>query len=42
VYPDFDDLTAGTIYRGTITLQFADGTPRTISVLTVVAPLGPV
>jgi uncharacterized protein (TIGR03437 family) len=40
VYPDFDDLTAGTIYRGTITLQFADGTPRTISVLTVVAPAG--
>ena len=40
VYPDFSKLTAGTIQQGTITLQFADGTPRTISVLIVVAPTG--
>ena len=40
VYPDFSLLSAGTIQFGTITLQFADGTPRTVSVLIVVAPSG--
>jgi uncharacterized protein (TIGR03437 family) len=40
VFPDFDSLQPGQIDRGTIALQFADGTPRTISVLTVVAPAG--
>lgn len=38
VVPAFANLSAGQIARGTITLQFSDGTPRTISVLTVVAP----
>ena len=38
VFPDFTSLAPGEIDRGTITLQFSDGTPRTISVLTVVAP----
>jgi len=37
VYPDFTQLSGGTIQHGTITLQFADGTARTISVLTVVS-----
>lgn len=36
VYPDFTHLSAGTIQHGTITLQFSDGTARTISILTVV------
>jgi uncharacterized protein (TIGR03437 family) len=40
VYPDFSQLQPGTIQHGTITLQFADGTPRNISILTVVAPNG--
>jgi uncharacterized protein (TIGR03437 family) len=38
VLPALASLTPGQIARGTITLQFSDGTPRTISVLTVVAP----
>jgi uncharacterized protein (TIGR03437 family) len=38
VTPDFSSLQPGEIDRGTITLQFSDGTPRTVSVLTVVAP----
>jgi trimeric autotransporter adhesin len=38
VVPSLANLTPGQIARGTITLQFSDGTPRTISVLTVVAP----
>jgi uncharacterized protein (TIGR03437 family) len=38
VYPDFSNLQPGAIDHGTITLQFSDGTPRTISVLIVVAP----
>jgi trimeric autotransporter adhesin len=38
VVPALTNLTPGQIARGTITLQFSDGTPRTISVLTVVAP----
>jgi uncharacterized protein (TIGR03437 family) len=38
VYPDFSSLQPGYIGRGTITLQFSDGTPRTVSVLLVVAP----
>jgi trimeric autotransporter adhesin len=38
VVPALAALTPGQIARGTITLQFSDGTPRTISVLTVVAP----
>ncbi len=38
VYPDFGQLQPGTIQHGTITLQFADGTARNISILTVVAP----
>jgi uncharacterized protein (TIGR03437 family) len=37
VYPDFTNLQPG-VSRGTITLQFSDGTPRTVSVLIVVAP----
>src|SRR5439155_9835750 len=40
VIPDFSKLTPGT-YRGTITLQFSDGSrSQTISVLSVVAPTG--
>ena len=35
VYPNFTQLSAGTVQHGTITLQFADGTARTISILTV-------
>ncbi|HEV3201474.1 MAG TPA: hypothetical protein VGZ73_26425 [Bryobacteraceae bacterium] len=39
VYPDFSSLSPGTLQRGTITLQFADGSPsQTIGVLMVVAP----
>lgn len=37
VQPDFKDLTAG-VRRGAITLLFADGSIRTVSLLTVVAP----
>jgi trimeric autotransporter adhesin len=41
VYPDFSSLTPGSISRGTITLQFSDGSPsQTISILFVVAPAG--
>ena len=40
VYPDFSKLAPATVQRGTITLQFSDGTPKTVSVLTVVAPSG--
>ena len=41
VFPDFSQLTAGSIQRGTITLQFADGSPsQAINVLMVVAPAG--
>ena len=38
VVPDFSALNPLDIKRDTITLQFNDGTPRTISLLTVVAP----
>jgi uncharacterized protein (TIGR03437 family) len=41
VYPDFSNLTPGSITRGTITLQFSDGSPsQTVNVLFVVAPPG--
>ncbi len=41
VYPDFSKLSPGSLQRGTITLQFADGSPsQTIGVLMVVAPAG--
>jgi sugar lactone lactonase YvrE len=38
VFPDFTNLPAGQLARGTITLQFADHTLRTISVLSLAAP----
>jgi uncharacterized protein (TIGR03437 family) len=38
VIPDFSQANPGDINRGTITLQFSDGTVRNISLLTVVAP----
>ncbi len=38
VYPDFTNLSGGAVQRSTITLQFANGTARTISVLSVVSP----
>ncbi len=38
VYPDFTSLNPGPQKPGTITLQFADGTARTISIRTVVTP----
>jgi uncharacterized protein (TIGR03437 family) len=38
VYPDFSNVQPGEIDHGVITLLFSDGTPRNISVLTVVAP----
>jgi uncharacterized protein (TIGR03437 family) len=38
VFPDFSGVQPGQITRGTIALQFSDGTPRTVSTLTVVAP----
>jgi uncharacterized protein (TIGR03437 family) len=40
VFPKFSDLSAGDVQHGTITLQFGDGTPVTIRVLSVVAPAG--
>ena len=41
VYPDFSQLSPGSIQQGTITLQFSDFSPsQTINVLTVVAPSG--
>ena len=41
VFPDFSQLTAGSIQQGTITLQFSDRSPsQTINVLIVVAPAG--
>ncbi len=41
VYPDFSQLSPGSILQGTITLQFSDFSPsQTINVLTVVAPSG--
>jgi uncharacterized protein (TIGR03437 family) len=41
VFPDFSKLSPGSLNRGTITLQFSDGSPaQTINVLTVVAPAG--
>jgi uncharacterized protein (TIGR03437 family) len=41
VYPDFSNLTPGSIQQGTITLQFSDRSPsQTINVLIVVAPPG--
>jgi uncharacterized protein (TIGR03437 family) len=41
VYPDFSELTPGSISRGTITLQFSDGSPsQTVNILFVVAPAG--
>ena len=40
VYPNLQGVAPGSINRGTITLQFSDGTPRTVSILTVVAPSG--
>src|ERR1035437_7378626 len=33
VFPDFSTLTGGSLQRGTITLQFSDGSSQTISVL---------
>jgi sugar lactone lactonase YvrE len=38
VFPDFGSLNAGEIARGTITLQFLDGSSRIIRVLCVAAP----
>jgi uncharacterized protein (TIGR03437 family) len=38
VFPDFSQLPPGDIERGTITMQFSDGTPRNVTVLVVVAP----
>jgi uncharacterized protein (TIGR03437 family) len=38
VYPNFTSLQPAEIDRGVITLLFSDGTPRTVSVLIVVAP----
>ncbi len=38
VTPDFTTLAPGEIDRGTIALQFSDGTAKTIALLTVVAP----
>ena len=41
VFPDFSALTGGSLQRGTITLQFSDGSPsQTVNVLIVVAPSG--
>jgi uncharacterized protein (TIGR03437 family) len=41
VFPDFSNLTAGSIQQGTIALQFSDRSPsQTINVLIVVAPAG--
>jgi uncharacterized protein (TIGR03437 family) len=40
VFPDFSTLTGGSLQRGTITLQFSDGSSQTISVLILVAPSG--
>ncbi len=41
VFPDFSNLTAGSIQQGRVTLQFSDGSPsQTINVLIVVAPAG--
>ena len=40
VFPDYSKIQPGAIGHGVITLLFDDGTPRTISVLTVVAPSG--
>jgi uncharacterized protein (TIGR03437 family) len=41
VFPDFSNLSPGSLNRGTITLQFSDGSPaQNINVLTVVAPAG--
>lgn len=41
VVPDFTLLAPGEIDHGSITLQFSDGTVRTINTLTVVAPSDP-
>jgi uncharacterized protein (TIGR03437 family) len=38
VFPDFSRLQPGTINRGVVNLLFSDGTPRNVTVLTVVAP----
>jgi uncharacterized protein (TIGR03437 family) len=41
VYPDLTKVSPGAQQRGTITLQFADGSPaQSVNVLTVVAPAG--
>ena len=40
VFPDFSDLSGGTIQQATITLQFSGGTSRTVSILMVAAPDG--
>jgi uncharacterized protein (TIGR03437 family) len=41
VYPDFSNLSPGSLHRGTITLQVSGGSPsQNISVLIVVAPSG--
>lgn len=40
VFPDYFPLTAGTADAGSITLVFADGTTRSINVLSIVAPVG--
>jgi uncharacterized protein (TIGR03437 family) len=41
VTPDFAGRSPGEIDRGTITLQFSDGTAQTVGVLTVVASVSP-
>ena len=39
VFPDYTNLTPGSLNRGTLTLQFSDGSPsQTVNVLLVVAP----
>jgi uncharacterized protein (TIGR03437 family) len=38
VFPDFSNLQPGAIVNGVVTLLFSDGTPRNVTVLTVVAP----
>jgi uncharacterized protein (TIGR03437 family) len=40
VFPDFSNVNPGQIAHGVVTLLYDDGTARTISVLTVVAPTG--
>src|SRR5271157_3160449 len=40
VFPDFSNLSPGSLNRGAITLLFTDGSTQVINVLTVVAPAG--